>query len=183
MNQPSIGNKMGQWIWAADNGCFGKNYVGDDRWFAWLEKFTPEQRSLCLFATAPDVVGDSAATLERSLPWLPKIRSIGYKAAFVAQDGLTIDSAPWDEFDALFIGGSTEWKLGKDAAALIQVAKSKGKYVHVGRVNSYKRYRMMAHLGADSVDGTHIAFNPTRNAASLFDWMRWHVENPQIEGL
>ena len=47
------------WI-CADNGCFGKGYPGDDKWFAWLQTLPVER---CRFATAPDVVGDAAATL------------------------------------------------------------------------------------------------------------------------
>jgi hypothetical protein len=123
------------WIWAADNGCFNaKTYVGDLRWFSWLADNAPHA-SRCLFATAPDVVGDHAATLARSLPWLPRIRSLGYPAAFVAQNGATVDNVPWDAFDVLFIGGDTEWKLGPDAQSLTFHAKGVGKRVHMGRVN------------------------------------------------
>ena len=171
MNTPSNRHTMNNWIWAADNGCYGKNYVGDDKWFAWLESFTDEAKSLCLFATAPDVVGDASSTLARSLPWLSKIRSIRYKAAFVAQDGLRVDSCPWDEFDALFIGGTTDWKLSKDAADLMSAGKQRGKWIHVGRVNSWKRYQGMACRGADSVDGTFIAFGPKVNAPKLMSWI------------
>lgn len=181
MNTPANGHTMKGWMWAADNGCYGKNYVGDDKWFAWLQKFTPEQRELCLFATAPDVVGDAAATLARSLPWLPKIRGIGYKAALVAQDGLTTEDAPWDEFDVLFIGGSTRWKLGSEARLLIAEAKRRGVFVHVGRVNSKKRYDSMRSLGVDSVDGTFIAFGPQVNAPKLLQWISWHDTNQEID--
>jgi hypothetical protein len=96
----------------ADNGCFSKNYVGDERWFEWLGSLPREG---CLFAVAPDVVGDAQGTLARSLPWLPQIRSLGFPAAFVAQDGLEDLVVPWDWFDVLFIGGSTEWKLSTHA--------------------------------------------------------------------
>lgn len=174
MNTPANGHTMNGWIWAADNGCFGKNYIGDERWFAWLQRFTPEQRSLCLFATAPDVVGDAEATMHRSAPWLPRIRDLGYRAAFVAQDGLTTDTCPWDDFDVLFIGGSTAWKLGAEAQQIIAAAQAHGKPVHVGRVNSKRRYLRMAALGVDSVDGTYIAFGPDKNAVDVLDWIEWH---------
>lgn len=157
--------------WIADNGCFGKGYPGDEAWFAWLIRHA-EDAPRCLFATAPDVVGDAQATLERSRPWLPRIRALGYPAALVAQDGLEHLAVPWDEFDALFIGGSTEWKLGPEARALVNEAKARGKHVHMGRVNSGKRYRYAEAIGCDTVDGTFLAFGPTQNLTRLRAWLR-----------
>lgn len=175
MNTPNIGNRLDpSWLWAADNGCYGKNYVGDERWLAWLSSVSAALRGNCLFATAPDVVGDAAATMERSLPWLPVIRSLGFPAAFVAQDGLTVDDTPWDEFDALFIGGGTKWKLGPDVKALIIAAQERGKHVHVGRVNSQGRYLAFAALGCDSADGTFLAFGPRVLLPELMGWIRHH---------
>jgi len=155
--------------WAADNGCFSRNYVGDERWLAWLAKHA-DHAGRCLFATAPDVVGDAQATLARSAPHLPAIRALGYPAALVAQDGLERLDVPWDAFDALFIGGSTEWKLGKAAAALVAKAKRRGKHVHMGRVNSRRRWSYAEHIGCDSVDGTFLAFGPATNLPRLQVW-------------
>lgn len=154
--------------WCADNGVFGKGYPGADAWFAWLSKFSPER---CRFAVAPDVVGDARATLEASLPWLSKIRRLGMPAAFVAQDGAEIVGVPWDWFDVLFIGGSTEWKLGEHARALVAEAKARGKGVHMGRVNSRRRLRYAADIGCDSADGTYIAFGPDVNLPKVLDWL------------
>ena len=110
MDTPAQGNARPEGVaWAADNGCFGAGYPGDAAWLAWLASQDPDG---CLFATAPDVVGDAEATLTRSAPFLPRIRALGYPAALVAQDGLTIDACPWADIDALFIGGTTAWKLG-----------------------------------------------------------------------
>jgi hypothetical protein len=156
--------------WAADNGCFSTNYVGDHAWLAWLRSHAVHA-DRCLFATAPDVVGDAAATLARSLPFLPVIRSLGYPAAFVAQDGLEDLKVPWDAFDALFIGGSTEWKLGPAAARLVAQARRRGKWVHMGRVNSRRRWSYAEHIGCDSVDGTFLAFGPDTNLPRLTAWI------------
>lgn len=180
MNTPANRHRMNGWVWAADNGCYGKNYVGDERWFAWLSAFPEAERNLCLFATAPDVVGDSSATLERSRPWLPMIRGLGFRAALVAQDGLTLETCPWDEFDVLFIGGTTEWKLGSEARSLIAAAKQHNKPVHVGRVNSRRRYQAMAALGVDSVDGTFIAFGPRVNAPTVIRWTEEYQMQPPL---
>jgi hypothetical protein len=180
MNTPANGHSMNEWVWAADNGCFGKNYVGDNKWFDWLNSFDQTTRSLCAFATAPDVVGSATETMKRSKPWLPLIRQAGYKAALVAQDGLVPNDCPWDEIDALFIGGSTEWKLSQQAADLMIAAKKKNKWVHVGRVNSWRRYVGMAQRGADSVDGTFIAFGPNINAPKLMSWVDRLAQQPMM---
>lgn len=172
IDTPAQGNRRPVGVtWCADNGCFGKGYPGDKKWLGWLEKNAHAAKD-CLFATAPDVVGDAAATLERSTPFLSKIRALGYPAALVAQDGLEGLEVPWDEFDVLFIGGSTEWKLGPAARELVKEAKARGKWVHCGRVNSERRYRIMHEMGCDSVDGTFLTFGPDINLPRLLAWSR-----------
>lgn len=77
---------------------------------------------------------------------------------------------PWHTFDVLFIGGSTEWKLGPGARALVAEAKRRGKWVHMGRVNSGRRWSYAEHIGCDSVDGTFLAFGPDLNMRRLRGW-------------
>jgi hypothetical protein len=158
--------------WCADNGVFGKGWVGDDKFLRWLKDYTQGERERCVFVVAPDVVADAAATLKRSAPWLPTIRDLGYPVAFVAQDGLEDieDLVPWGEFDVLFIGGSTEWKLGPHARYFVSEAKARGKRVHMGRVNSNRRFQYAGHLGCDSVDGTYITFGPDVNLPKVRRW-------------
>jgi hypothetical protein len=176
---PSQGNRIPDGAtWCADNGCGpgaggvkqGTGYPGDAKWLAWLSKRTPEQIARCAFAVAPDVVGDAKATLERSAPWLPVIRDLGYPAALVAQDGLEALDVPWDAFDVLFIGGTTAWKLGPAARQLVADAKTKGKRVHMGRVNSQRRFRYAQAIGCDSVDGTKLAFGHDANLPHVIAW-------------
>lgn len=157
--------------WGADNSRFGKGYPGHDRWRAWLQRHA-EHADRCLWATAPDVVGDAAATLGMSGPFLPVIRELGYPAALVAQDGLEHLGVPWSTFDVLFIGGSTEWKLGTAAARLVAEAIDRGKRVHMGRVNSGRRWSYAEHLGCHSADGTFLAFAPDTNLRRLLGWTR-----------
>jgi len=108
IDTPAQGNRRPDGVaWCADNGCFGKGYPGDRGWFGWLAK-NARQSKTCLFATAPDVVGDGPATLTRSLPLMPLIRGLGYPAALVAQNGLEFLPIPWVQFDVLFIGGTVE---------------------------------------------------------------------------
>lgn len=155
--------------WCADNGCFGKGYPGDDRWLAWLDKHSGDADT-CWFATAPDVVGNAAATLERSRPYLPKIRALGYRAALVAQDGLDELEIPWSEFDVLFLGGTDEFKLGSICAEITTEAVERGKRVHCGRVNSYKRLSYARRIGCSSADGTFITYAPDHNLGRMMRW-------------
>ena len=170
---PKQGNRLpGGVRWCADNGCFGKGWPGEDAWIAWLDSFTMEQRSRCDFAVAPDVVGDAAATLARSLPWLPRIRALGYPAAYVAQDGSDQHPPPWEVLDVLFIGGSTDWKLGPVARALVTQARTLGERVHMGRVNSERRYRYAAAIGCTSADGTYLTYGPDLLLPDVLAWVR-----------
>lgn len=181
IDTPAQGNKRPAGVkWCADNGCFGKGYPGDKEWLNWLRS-NAKDSATCLFATAPDVVGDAAATLARSAPWLPEIRRLGYPAALVAQDGLEHLGIPWDAFDVLFIGGSTEWKLGHAARHITSEAKKRGKHVHMGRVNSYRRYRYAELIGCDSVDGTYLVFGPDKNLGRLLGWVDAAASQPALE--
>lgn len=153
---------------AIDNGCFAaKSYVGDEAYLAWLDTLP----RTALFATAPDVVGDAAATLERSAPMMARIRELGFAVAFVAQDGLENLEVPWDDFDVLFIGGSTDWKLSPAAKQLSDEAHARGKRVHMGRVNSGKRLRLADLWRIETADGTFLAFGPSANLPRLTGWL------------
>lgn len=168
IDTPLQGNTRPDVVWCADNGCFGKGF-DENNWWAWLVKHA-DKASTCRFATAPDVVGDAEATLERSLPWLPKIRELGYPAAFVAQDGIENTVVPWTEFDVLFIGGSTEFKLGPTARRYANEARERGMWVHMGRVNSLRRLRYADAIGCHSADGTKITFAPDENLPLILHW-------------
>jgi hypothetical protein len=112
------------------------------------------------------------ATLGRAIPVLDRLRGIDFPAALVAQDGLERLSVPWGSLDCLFIGGTTAWKLGEEAAALVREANERGKWTHMGRVNSEKRVMYAKSIGCDSVDGTYVAFGPDRNGPRVERWMR-----------
>lgn len=138
--------------WALDNDCFKS--LDRKAFITMLKRF--QGYPGCMWVTAPDVVGDAQATLTRFKLWQPTIRYFGYKVALVAQDGLEAQEIPWHDFDALFIGGSTEWKLGPAAASIIREAKLRGKWVHMGRVNTRKRLNYAIAIGCDSIDGTGL---------------------------
>lgn len=152
---PSAGNnpdslRLTPGSWAMDNEC----YTGFDSgaFMKMLETFYG--RRGCRFVTAPDVVADAHATMLRWPFWSNVIRGAGFVPALVAQDGLTVEDVPWRELGALFIGGSTEWKLSPNAVELCAYAKARGLWVHVGRVNTKCRIEKIANMGADSFDGS-----------------------------
>ncbi|HET6915755.1 MAG TPA: hypothetical protein VFH56_06650 [Acidimicrobiales bacterium] len=169
---PAQGNALIPGVtWCADNGVFGKGWPGTERWWAWLAR-NAVHADHCAFAVAPDVVGNWDATLSRSLPWLGRIRCLGYPVALAVQDGATPATVPWDRIDVLFIGGSTHWKLGPEARELVGEAKRRGLWVHMGRVNSGKRYRYAEFIGCDSVDGTTLALFADATLPDVLGWLR-----------
>lgn len=153
--------------WCADNGCFS-NTFDEGKWWRWLQSKSPKN---CLFAVAPDVVGDHDKTLERSSRWLHRIRKLGFPAAFVIQDGATPDTVPWSDCDAVFVGGTTDFKLSPTVLNIIFAARDCNKWVHIGRVNSRQRYLRFADI-ADSCDGTFLAFGPSKRLPELLGWVR-----------
>lgn len=178
MNTPQMGTKMPAGvIWAADNGRFNAPHLySDDRYLGWLAK-QPVER--CLFATAPDVLANHAATVELSMPLFPLLRALGYRAAFVVQDGWCEDDTPWDKFEALFVGGTTKFKLGR-ASLAIAAASVRGKWIHMGRVNSFARLRVAAALGCNSADGTFLKFAPDINEPRMLRWFDQLLASPLL---
>ena len=163
-------HRVGNPIWAVDNGCFTDPDSFDaERFISWLSSC---DLSRCLFATAPDLLANSAETLRRAMPVLPRIQQLGIRAALVAQNGLVVSDTPWSALDALFVGGTTEWKFSQQAADLTWAAKDMGKWVHVGRINSEKGVNRAHRLGADSVDGNFLRFSPDANVKRLERWFR-----------
>jgi hypothetical protein len=137
--------------WAADNDAF-TNW-NESAYLRMLD--TIRDMPGCLFVTAPDVVANAAATLRLFEQWLPQLAR--YPVALVAQDGLTVTDTPWDEIAALFIGGSSEWKMGDEAHTLALEAKRRGLWLHMGRVNTRQRFRWAKSIGCDSVDGSSFS--------------------------
>jgi hypothetical protein len=156
-------------VWAADNGCFNHPNRKPEDLLSWLDRLP---RKDALFFPAPDVVGDAKLTLDRSGPVLPQIRKRGFKAAFVAQNGIEKIQIPWDDFDCLFIGGDTTFKLSEQSQDLALEAKFRGKWLHMGRVNSYKRLKLANEWGCDSADGTYLRFTGPPGVEKILTWIK-----------
>ena len=68
------------------------------------------------------------------------------------------------DFDALFIGGTTAWKVSRAARGLIRRAHALGKHIHIGRINWWRRYEYFRGLeGSDAwtCDGTRTRYEGT----------------------
>jgi hypothetical protein len=135
-----------------DNGAFAKFSAVS---FMSLLEREESRIKQCRFVAAPDVVGSARRTCEVFDKWYGQLA--GWPIAFVCQDGQESLPIPWDLIAAIFIGGSTEWKMGEHARHCIHAAKVIGKWVHVGRVNTHGRVEYFKNLGADSVDGTGLS--------------------------
>lgn len=182
MLTPEMGNapRLDGVLWAADNGCYT---AGDRfsaiRWLGFLRRWQGE--GTCLFAVAPDVPFDMDATLERSLPYLPVIRSLGYPAALAIQNGVERVTLPWDELDAVFIAGDKAFKTCRIARAICEEARARGKHIHIARRNSYKALQEAQGMGAGSCDGTFLKFGPDKNWPRLQWWFTQLKPHTQME--
>lgn len=177
---PATGYALGNvHVWALDNGAYTGRYPGDEAYLHLLARLEPH-REHCLFVAAPDIVADAAGTLARFTEMGPRITAAGWPVALVAQDGLTPEDVPWHQLGWLFIGGSTQWKLSAAVVALIRRAQQEGVKIHVGRVNSARRYMRFASLGCDSADGTFIAYGPDRNAPQVRQWIRGGIQTAML---
>lgn len=187
--------------WGADNGAFTGSYPGDEQFLDWLQLRARGEAGRCLFVAAPDVVGDWPATLERARPMLRALRGAGWPAGLVAQNGaaappwdeldcLFLGGVPdcaehGAQVEAIREGTGAnqlfrcptcrqeipEWKTGPEAAALAREGKARGKVVHMGRVNSGRRFRYADALGCDSADGTFVVRAPRTNLRRMRGWL------------
>lgn len=153
-------------VWAIDNGAFS----GLD-----AHLFLTKLRRLqnvpgCRFLAVPDSVGNHLRTLESFWHWESLLR--GWPLAFVLQDGCTVGDVPWSHIAAVFVGGSTEFKLGHEAADCVRFAKACGRWVHWGRVNTLRRIRHCLAIGGDSFDGSRFSRFPGERALAV----RWVKE-------
>ena len=139
-------------MFAMDNGAFARF---EAKGFLTMLAKHEARKDLCRFVTAPDVVGCARRTLECFRHWQPRLAK--WPVAFVCQDGQENLDIPWDNCSAVFIGGSTEWKMSNHAAAIVKASKAIGKWCHVGRINTPGRLEYFEGLGADSCDGTGLA--------------------------
>jgi len=158
--------------WAVENGGYTSATFDAGPWLSHLEARLAQYLPTCLFAIAPDVLGDPVETRRRSRPVIPRLQALGFPVAYVAQPGCTASEVPWEEIACLFAGGDRRWKADAAMFALVDLARDRGKWVHFGAVNSWRYIQALAAAGGvDSVDGTHLKFDPVRGYGRVTQWM------------
>jgi hypothetical protein len=118
-------------------------------------------------------IGHARPTLELFHKHVGLVKELGFPVAFVAQDGIEemLDEVPWAEIDAIFLGGSDDFKIGEAGRIVTARAKAEGKLVHMGRVNSERRLTIANSWDCDTADGTYLRFGPDENLPKLLSWL------------
>ena len=157
--------------WPSVGARVGRAWLGSERPLAAIargagraatvfeEERLPELHPNLLWIAVPDVVGDADATLERFREWHMWLCHLG-RLAYVLQDGAERPGrVPWDApgLAAVFVGGSTRWKLGPDAARLVRQARARGLLAHMGRISSARTIRYARSIGCTSFDSSRYS--------------------------
>lgn len=139
-----------------DNGAWTAHQRGEPFEPAAFERAVALLGADADWIVLPDIVAGGLASLDFSLSWLPRLRGIA-PLLLAVQDGIgKSDVADLIGPDlGIFIGGSTAWKE-TTLPTWGQVARDRGAYLHVGRVNSARRIALCAAAGADSFDGSSV---------------------------
>jgi hypothetical protein len=168
--------------WAADNAAFSA--PDDDKfWRLCIDSWNMDRHHPPMWVAVPDVVADHRATRRLFSDWTShwryEIGRIPFPLAFVLQDGCRPSEVPWDEIAAVFVGGSTDFKL-RESESLVRAAKQNRKLVHVGRVNTLRRLRFAHDLGADTVDGTAFSMFPDTYIERGVKFLRRLEQSPAL---
>jgi hypothetical protein len=155
-------------LFAIDNGAFSGFKKKD---FKSLLEREHENKDRCLFVVVPDVVGNGKRTLEI---WHLRHNIIhGWPKALVIQDGIEDLDIPWSELQAVFVGGNDPWKDSRAVVDIVKTALILDKHIHVGRVNTIKRFVKFEELGAHTCDGS---------GASMYDHMLEDIAKAKQQG-
>ena len=153
-------HSLGDWRGriALDNGAWSAHQSGEE-WSP--ERFIPLVKRYGFksdFVVSPDIVAGGAESLSRSLEWLPRLLPLCPRVLIPVQDGMTPSDVEehLDERVGVFVGGSTDWKLGA-MRDFCEVAARQGAWSHVGRVNSVRRINLCLSSRATSFDGTSVS--------------------------
>lgn len=160
LRTPLTNYRLSNRPYGLDNGAFTQFKEK-----AWVRLVKQAELNKPVFVCLPDIVGSARRTLEL-FPYFSRITN-SLPRALVLQDGIGDFNIPWGEIEAVFIGGTDDFKISNEAFAAAKTAKCLNKWVHVGRVNTEKRVNDWWGI-ADSIDGSGI---------SRYDHMRKRVVN------
>jgi len=145
-------------VFAIDNGAYSG--LDRDAWFRVLKKHEP-YKDQCLFVAIPDIVGNALRTDDLYFHVTKDARTHPYTRqwAYVMQDGHEDRRIDWNAMFGkwMFIGGTDRFKDSAAAYDIVKTAKALGDIrIHVGRVNTPRRYEAYASLGCDTCDGNGV---------------------------
>lgn len=144
--------------YALDNGAWSDFQTGrafdEDAFERLIEKLGRDADWIVL----PDIVAGGLRSLELSVRWLNRTRSLCPLVLIAVQDGMEHhDLAPLVGPNVgIFLGGSTEWKLAR-MTDWGEFCNERGLYYHVARVNTVRRIRLAHLAGAASIDGSSVS--------------------------
>ena len=149
LRTPLTGYRLHGCPYGLDNGAFTQFDEAK-----WRRQLIEAREHRPLFVCLPDIVGSARRTLELFRHFIPV--TVGLPRALVLQDGIGQFDLPWSQIDAVFVGGSDQFKVSTEAFDAARTAKLLGKWVHVGRVNTAKRVEQWVGV-ADSCDGSGMS--------------------------
>lgn len=163
---------------AADNGCF--NGLNSKAFVVMLNQFREANVPL-EWVAVPDKVEDADETFRLWGRWEPIVRAFGFKPALVLQDGMTRFEVHQFDPPALFIGGSTEFKLGPVVAGIVSDWRAKNRPVHMGRVNTRARIQYAVEIGCTTCDGSGFSKWSDKRIPKGVRWIRraMHIKSTQ----
>lgn len=132
-----------------DNGCYAEFKES-----TWRNQLRAAQSNRPVFVCAPDIVGDARRTLDLFNVFYDDLREL--PRALVLQDGIGNFEIPWRDIDAVFVGGSDNFKISPECLNALKAAKILKKWIHIGRVNTPARLNKFIDI-ADSIDGSGIS--------------------------
>ena len=141
--------------YALDNGAWSAHQAGQPWQPERFERLIAQLGPGADFVIAPDLVAGGRDSLRLTEAWLPRLEGIGRRRLIAVQDGMEPpDVAPLlGDSVGIFVGGSTAWKLAT-MASWGELARQRGAWCHVGRVNTTRRVLMCIRAGAHSFDGS-----------------------------
>jgi hypothetical protein len=113
---------------AATSTCWRPSATGPDACSSPLPTWSPMPRPPWPCSSAGSPSSSAWATVNEAA--VDPGMAVHQPIALVAQDGLERLPVPWEHLQAVFIGGSSQWKLGPHATSLVREAKERSKWVH-----------------------------------------------------
>ena len=140
--------------YAIDNGAWTAFQKGEPFDIAAFEKAVEWGAVGADWLIVPDIVSGGLQSLRMSMEWVPRLCGV-CPLLLAVQDGISVEDvrAVVGPDLGIAVGGSTDWKEST-VVSWGALAREKGAYLHVLRVNSARRIAICAQAGAHSFDGT-----------------------------